>query len=1070
MIRFKTLTRSALVLIVSMTTCSVLPGRQATVSESRQVFRTYPFGDPDPVARMSNIYPYFRFEGYSVAPVDKEWKVVTLENPYIKVLIAPEIGGKILGAFEKSTGRAFIYFNKVVKFREIAMRGPWTSGGIEFNFGDIGHTPATATPVDYRIRTNADSSVSCIVGSIDLPSRTEWRVEIRLPRDKAYFQTESFWYNPTDFNTSLYHWMNAAADASPDLRIVYPGTGYIDHGGGAFPWPSSAEGRDLARYASNDFESSKSYHVLGTYTDTYAAYWAKDDFGVVHWSPYTDKPGKKIWIWALSREGEIWKDLLTDPELGNKQYVEIQSGLLFNQAAGGSTMTPFKHQFFAPASEENFVEAWYPFRDIGGIVEANLSGTLNVQRTGATLKIGFCPLGMTMQPLVVKFRGREVMRKNLDLKPLQVYRDSVRVDGEGEVEVQVGELLTYRTRDAAERKLSRPEVSNKDFDWNSVQGLSTSAVEHARQRDYGGALAQYEACLKKDPAHSGALSGAAEIYVRRMEYDKAFAYASKALANDAYDPDANFVYGVVCRKLGKLYDALDGFGAAARSMKYRASANAEMAEIAFIQNNWPASEAYALRSLDYDRFGIRASRLLAVLYRLQSNVADAKNAADHLAALDPLSPLAAFEHYLVERTPVRLSAFRDLFKGELPAESYLELASFYLSLRLYADAITVLEQAPTHPIVSYWLGYLGSLNGDRTSVDRNLTRALSAPTYLVFPFRQETAEILTWAKKLKPHWKTSYYRALAYWSKERTDVAKDEFLSCRNEPTEWSFYTTRGNFLRQLKTGDPLNDYKRALELGKNEWRAYHSLVEYNISRNLFPSAFQVAQAGAKAFPASYIALFDLSRTSLYVGQAQSCVRILDTLTVLPFEGARYSRDLYRQACVLSAAEMMSSGRLADAIVYLSKAKTWPARLGVGKPYDVDTRFEDFLEMQCREKSGDHAEAKTLGDAVLAYTRKNSRDGSINRLFAALLLRARGQADEAKEIIGAWTKAGASDAARWLSGVFHQAVPQREAVEKHLYGSLSGSLLGRSSIDQDLALLIQVYSILKDSGSSFEPN
>ncbi|MDP4149691.1 MAG: DUF5107 domain-containing protein, partial [Bacteroidota bacterium] len=80
------------------------------------------------------------------------------ENPYLRVLLAPEIGGKVLGAFEKSTGEPFIYFNKVVKFREIAMRGPWTSGGIEFNFGDIGHAPSTSNPATQLI--------------VDVPSNT----------------------------------------------------------------------------------------------------------------------------------------------------------------------------------------------------------------------------------------------------------------------------------------------------------------------------------------------------------------------------------------------------------------------------------------------------------------------------------------------------------------------------------------------------------------------------------------------------------------------------------------------------------------------------------------------------------------------------------------------------------------------------------------------------------------------------------------------------------------------------------------------------------------------------------
>lgn len=53
---------------------------------------------------------------------------------------------------DKTTGKDFIYKNGVAKFRDIAMRGPWTSGGIEFNFGIIGHAPTSSTPVDYLVR------------------------------------------------------------------------------------------------------------------------------------------------------------------------------------------------------------------------------------------------------------------------------------------------------------------------------------------------------------------------------------------------------------------------------------------------------------------------------------------------------------------------------------------------------------------------------------------------------------------------------------------------------------------------------------------------------------------------------------------------------------------------------------------------------------------------------------------------------------------------------------------------------------------------------------------------------
>ena len=131
---------------------SLARAERATVREYRKTFRTYPFSDPDPIARAGRIYPYFRFDGFTDRPVDKEWTVVELENDWIRVTVLPEIGGKIWTAVEKSTGKPFLYGNQVVKFRDVAMRGPWTSGGIEANYGIIGHTPNCATPVDYVTR------------------------------------------------------------------------------------------------------------------------------------------------------------------------------------------------------------------------------------------------------------------------------------------------------------------------------------------------------------------------------------------------------------------------------------------------------------------------------------------------------------------------------------------------------------------------------------------------------------------------------------------------------------------------------------------------------------------------------------------------------------------------------------------------------------------------------------------------------------------------------------------------------------------------------------------------------
>lgn len=100
----------------------------AKVKEYMQSFPTYGFSDPNPIPLFSPVYPYFRYDGFTNRSEQKQWKIVELENDYIKVLITPEIGGKIWAAIEKKSGKPFIYYNHAVKFRDIAMRGPWTSG------------------------------------------------------------------------------------------------------------------------------------------------------------------------------------------------------------------------------------------------------------------------------------------------------------------------------------------------------------------------------------------------------------------------------------------------------------------------------------------------------------------------------------------------------------------------------------------------------------------------------------------------------------------------------------------------------------------------------------------------------------------------------------------------------------------------------------------------------------------------------------------------------------------------------------------------------------------------------
>ncbi|MGC4231370.1 MAG: DUF5107 domain-containing protein, partial [Niabella sp.] len=323
---------------------SISAQKNATVSEYMQEFKTYAFDDPSPIPSLSSLYPYYRFDGFTNRPQQKKWKIVELQNDFIKVLITPEIGGKIWAAIEKKSGTSFIYYNHTVKFRDIAMRGPWTSGGLEANYGIIGHTPNCATPVDYMTKTNEDGSVSCFIGVLDLLTRTSWRMEINLPKDKAYFITRSFWHNSSGIEQPYYHWMNLGVKTSGDAEFIFPGNTQIGHEGEPGDWPvNMANSKQVNFYEQNDFGGYKSYHVIGAYSNFFGVYYHKDNNGMVRFGNYDDKMGRKIWIWGLSGQGMIWENVLTD---NDGQYAEIQSGRLFNQNMEKSSLTPFKQTTF----------------------------------------------------------------------------------------------------------------------------------------------------------------------------------------------------------------------------------------------------------------------------------------------------------------------------------------------------------------------------------------------------------------------------------------------------------------------------------------------------------------------------------------------------------------------------------------------------------------------------------------------------------------------------------------------------------------------------------------------------
>jgi Tfp pilus assembly protein PilF len=261
---------------------------------------------------------------------------------------------------DKLTGREFIYFNHAVKFRDIATCGPWCSGGIEFNFGVLGHSPTTAAPVAWKTRRNSDGSVSYFCGDTEKICGTVWQVEVRLKDGEDFFTTRTQWFNASELEEPYYQWMTAAYSARGNPKLEFPGVDWISHGGVAHPWPYDKKGRNLSVYAENAFGDAKSYHIVGGDERFFGIWWPEAGFGSYHENDHGEKYGRKIFMWAHSRAGGIWEDLLTDTD---GQYIELQSGRVFNQPEGNTWKTPFKHPTFTPGRTDVFVERWGVMRD-----------------------------------------------------------------------------------------------------------------------------------------------------------------------------------------------------------------------------------------------------------------------------------------------------------------------------------------------------------------------------------------------------------------------------------------------------------------------------------------------------------------------------------------------------------------------------------------------------------------------------------------------------------------------------------------------------------------------------------
>ncbi len=907
-----------------------------TVSVKDTVIRTYNFSDPDPVARTDRVYPYTRFNHFDFQGVDRTWKMVVLENDYLRVKIFPEIGGKIWSIYDKKQGKEMFYDNDVVKFREISLRGPWTSGGIEFNYGVIGHAPSCAHPVDWKTVNNLDGSVSCYIGVTELLSGSRWAVEINLPKDAVWVRTRSFWHNYSGEYQPYYTWANSGVTATDDMQIIYPAEYTIGHNGKTTPFPFD-EGRDLRLYSDQRFGMDKSFHPGGSHKGYFGVYWPSDDFGMLHFALRDEKLGRKYFSWAQSEQGSIWVDLLTD---GRPQYVELQSGRLFNQNDLSSVETPYKQFLFTPFGTDEWNEYWLPFAGIGGVADMTLRAVVNVTESAGKTTVAIYPLQKLMGQLVIEnAAGKVLASEACTLHPSETFSKTYSFSSAPAVITVDGKKIYSADTQATDR----PHTINPGFSLESARGQAAWASYLFGMREYPRAEEKADRALSLDPTLVEALFIKGMLLSRRLDYEGAYTCYNKILAIDEYNPAANYNSGIVALRLGKVYDALDRFELAALTTELRSAAYTRLAEVYFKEGEKELAADYARKSLVGNANNISA---LQILYQV---VQDPK-ILDRIAVLDPLCHFPDIEKMLAGK--LSSGALDASIAEELKLQNYYEYAVFYHNLGLDEKALGVLEAAKESDILlELWKAWFK----DDVSL---IGPAENARLDFVFPSRELSAQVLSWAVENGGGWKSKYLLAMlkdALGDKAGARVLLDD------ENTGYAPY-----YAYRATLSGSRSDLEKAFSLDQSQWRYRNNLAKKYYDEGNYQKAIELTEKFYNKNKENFHVGDTYAKSLIAAGQYDKAEKVLDGIRILPFEGQSGSRVLYRNVKLHQAAALADKGKTKAALEKVAQARVWPTSLGVGKPYDnlVDERTEDWLDAVLYARLGDEAKASEYLDKL----------------------------------------------------------------------------------------------------------
>lgn len=930
-----------------------------------------------------SVYPYPVIEKISDEKKDKTYHALFIENEYIKVMVLPELGGRIHMAYDKVKQRHFVYYNQVVKPALVGLTGPWISGGIEFNWPQH-HRPSTFLPTDFSIEEHADGSKTVWCNEVERMSRTKGMQGFTLYPGKAYIEISVKIYNRTPFPQTFLWWANPAVVVNDHYHSVFPPdvNAVFDHGKrdvSSFPVATGvyykqdySAGVDISKY--KNIPVPTSYMAIKSKFDFVGGYEEDVRGGLLHVADHHVSPGKKQWTWGNGDFGRAWDRNLTDED---GPYIELMTGMYTDNQPDFTWLQPYE--------EKSWKQYFMPYAEVGYVKNATKDALLNLELENGQGKVILYATGAgrDVHVLVKDTAGNAtLLDKVVAVSPAEPFEATFAAAGLkaedvlAEVRGADGRLIVGYQADKPEIKPmpepARAAKAPQDIASTEQLFLTGQHLEQYRHATYD-PTEYYREALRREPGDIRCNNAMGLWLMRKGQFAQAEPYFRKAIETQTernpnpYDGEPHYNLGWSCLMQGKTDEAYDAFFKSAWNAAWQDAAYYNLAAIDCRRGDFDKALDKASRSLVRNWHHHKARQLKASILRHLGRREEAQALIDESLRIDRFNMGCRFEQYLLTGDKNALEGMRRLMRGA--AHSYIEYALDFAVAGLYDEAVSLLEgyaatQTAVYPMVDYALGYFCSCKGEKDKARACYRMGERGDHSYCFPNRIEEVLILQDAMKenagvcagaaysLGNFWYASrqYDNAIACW--EVSAAADPAF------PTVWrnlslAFYNKR-------------NDRRRAVEMLEKAYKLDETDARILMELDQLYKRLGRPQAERLAFLEAHLAETEsrddlsIERITLYnqLGRYAEARQLIAARKFHPWEGGEGKITGQYVLCHVELAKIaLREGRHADALALLQDAGQYPRNLGEGKLTNAEENDIWYYKGEAYRGLGDETNA-----------------------------------------------------------------------------------------------------------------